>query len=305
MPADATALSLRSDALRTPEARFANIPDSPWTPEYTAVDGYRMAHVDTGPVGAAPVLCLHGEPTWSFLYRTVMRALATANRRAIAPDLIGFGRSDKPTSRRTYTYAQHVAWMRAWIEAHDLRDITLLCQDWGSLIGLRVATAMPERFRAIVLSNGGLPTGEGRVPLAFRAWAAFARFSPVFPIGRIVATGCVRGLTPDVRAAYDAPFPDDRYKAGTRAFPPLVPVARDQAGAADNRAAWELLRKWNKPFLTAFTSGDPITRGGYRRFQAEVPGARGLAHVTLRGAGHFVQEDAGDALAQAVLSLGA
>ncbi len=305
MPTDATALPLRGDAVRTPHTRFAAVPDFPWTPQYTAIDGYRMAHVDTGPAGAAPVLCLHGEPTWGFLYRSVMRTLQGSGRRAIAPDLIGFGRSDKPTARNAYTYAGHVAWMRAWIEAHDLRDITLLCQDWGSLIGLRVAMEMPERFRALVLSNGGLPTGEGKVPMAFRAWAAFARWSPVFPIGRIVATGCARGLTPEVRAAYDAPFPDDRFKAGARAFPPLVPVARDQPGGAENRTAWDGLRRWNKPFLTAFTTGDPITRGGHRRFQAEVPGARGRAHVTLRGAGHFVQEDVGEALAQAVLSLDA
>ncbi len=304
MPDDASAVPLRSDALRTPEARFASVPDFPWVPQYTAVDGYRVAHVDAGPPDQPPVLCLHGEPTWGFLYRKVITALTAAGRRAVAPDLIGFGRSDKPVARSTYSYAGHVAWLRAWIEARDLRDITLVCQDWGSLLGLRVAMELPERFRAIVLSNGGLPTGEGAVPKAFRAWAAFARWSPIFPIGRIVASGTRHGLSDAARAAYDAPFPDDRYKAGTRAFPALVPVERDQPGAADNRAAWEQLRCWNKPFLTAYTTGDPITRGAHRRFQAEVPGARGRDHVTIRGAGHFVQEDAGDALARAVLSLG-
>ena len=300
---DAGTLPLRADAVRTPDARFAQLDDFPYEPRYTAVDGYRMAHVEAGPPAGPAVLCLHGEPTWSYLYRHVMRPLAAAGRRVIAPDLIGFGRSDKPTASATYTYARHVAWMRAWIEAHDLSHLTLVCQDWGSLIGLRVAMELPDRFDAIVISNGGLPTGHGKVPVAFRLWAAFARWSPVFPIGRIVASGCVRRLSAAERAAYDAPFPDDRYLAGARTFPRLVPVAADQDGSAENRAAWEQLRRWQKPFLTAFTTRDPITRGGYRRFQAEVPGARGRAHVTIHAAGHFVQEDAGDQLAAAVLSL--
>lgn len=303
MAEDASTVPLRPETLRTPEARFTSLSAFPWAPRYTAIDGYRMAHVEAGPADGPVVLCLHGEPTWSFLYRTVFPPLVAAGRRCIAPDLIGFGRSDKPLARASHSYAGHVAWMRAWIEAHDLRAITLLCQDWGALIGLRVAMELPDRFAAIVLSNGGLPTGDRPVPPALRAWFAFARMSPVFPIGRIVKTGCVRAMSATVRAGYDAPYPDDRYKAGPRVFPSLVPVVPGQPGAAENVAAWVELRRWNKPFLTAFSDGDPITRGGARRFQSDVPGARGQAHRTIPSAGHFVQEDAGPELAEAVLAV--
>ena len=286
---------------RTADARFSDVPDFPWSPRYTTVAGLRMAHVEDGPATADPVLMLHGEPTWSFLYRKMIAPVAAAGYRAIAPDLVGFGRSDKPTDRGAYTYAGHVEWMTTWLDAMGLNRITLVGQDWGSLIGLRLVAAMPDRFARVVLANGGLPDGRGTPPLALKAWIAFAKHSPVFPIGKIVRGGCTKGLTRAEVAAYDAPFPDNASKAGARAFPALVPVTLDAPGAADNRLAWDALRQFTKPFLCAYSSGDPITRGADRRFREQVPGARDQPHVTIRGAGHFLQEDAGPELARVVI----
>lgn len=286
--------------LRTPEERFANVPDFPYRPRWTEVDGLRIAHVDEGPASASPVLLLHGEPTWSFLYRKMIPVLAAAGHRVIAPDLVGFGRSDKPASAADYSYLNHVQWMSSWLQANDLRGITLFCQDWGSLIGLRMAAQMPERFDRIVLGNGGLPTGATPMPRAFLIWRAFARWSPVFPIGRIVNAGCVTKLQPAEIAAYDAPFPDSRYKIAARLFPGFVPAAPDDPERANNERAWEAFRRWKKPFLTLFGSHDPITRGGERMWQQQVPGAQGQPHEIIRGAGHFLQEDKGPEIAQAV-----
>src|SRR5262245_57944224 len=192
---------------------------------------------------------LHGEPTWSYLYRLVIPPVAAAGLRVLAPDLIGFGKSDKPADRQAHSYATQVAWIRHWIEALDLRDITLVCQDWGSLIGLRLAAESPERFAGIILGNGGLPTGDGSVPIAFHVWKAFARWSPWFPIGRIVQGGTKRRLTAEERAAYDAPFPAAEYKAGPRAYPLLVPVTPDNPASEANRVAWQVFEQWNKPFI--------------------------------------------------------
>jgi haloalkane dehalogenase len=287
--------------LRTPDERFASVPDFPYTPRWTEIDGLRIAHVDEGPRTAGAVLLMHGEPTWSFLYRKMVPVLVAAGLRAVAPDLVGFGRSDKPAHARDYSYRNHVGWMKAWLEANDFRHLTLFCQDWGSLIGLRMAAEMPERFDRIALGNGGLPTGTTPLPPAFRIWRAFARWSPVFPVGRIVNAGCVCKLGPAEIAAYDAPFPDDRYKVAARVFPGFVPAAPGDPERARNERAWEVFERWQKPFITLFSSGDPITRGGDRTWQERVPGARGQPHTTIRGAGHFLQEDKGPELAHAIV----
>ncbi|MCH7875805.1 MAG: haloalkane dehalogenase [Gemmatimonadetes bacterium] len=288
-------------ALPTPDHRFEHLPDFPFTPRYLQLDTLRIHYVDEGRRDAAPVLLMHGEPSWSFLYRHMIPLFVAAGHRAIAPDLIGFGRSDKPVRRSDYTYQRHVDWMTQWLLQLDLHNLTLVCQDWGSLIGLRLAAEHPERFARIVLANGGLPTGQGRGPVAFRLWQMFAARSPWFPIGRIVSAGCRRPLPAAARAAYDAPFPDERYKQGARAFPALVPTTPNDPAAPANRKAWDVLRRWEKPFLTAFSDGDPITRGLDRAFRRRIPGARDQRHTTIVGAGHFLQEDRGPEFARVVI----
>jgi haloalkane dehalogenase len=286
--------------LRTPEERFSNLPDFPFTPHYYQLTPQlRLHYIDEGPRAAPPVLMLHGEPTWSYLYRHMIGPVVAAGLRALAPDLIGFGRSDKPAARGDYSYAGQVAWIRHWVEALDLRDITLVCQDWGSLIGLRLAAENPERFSRIVLSNGGLPVGVG-FSRAFGLWRAFSRYSPVFPIGRIVQQGSRRTLSAAEVAAYDAPFPESRFKVAARVYPSLVPMEPGMPGVAENLKAWEVFEQWHKPFVCAFSDGDPITRGGDAQFRERVPGAAGQPHTTLRG-GHFIQED--DPLAFAQLAI--
>ena len=287
--------------LRTPEERFLNLPGYEFDAHYIDIGEMRMHYVDPGPQDADPVLLLHGEPSWSYLYRTMIPPLAEAGLRAIAPDLIGFGKSDKPTLQSDYSYEKHVDWMKALLEQLDLRNITLVCQDWGSLIGLRLAAENEERFDRIVLANGGLPTGDQNMPLAFTIWRAFARFSPWFPIGRIIQAATVSDLSPDIVKAYDAPFPDSSYKAGTRAFPRLVPTPPDDPAAPANRAAWEVFGNWQKPFLTSFSDGDPITRGLDKVFVERVPGAKNQPHTTIRNAGHFLQEEKGPEFAQVII----
>ncbi len=287
--------------LRTPEERFRNLPDYPFAPHYIDIDDMRMHYVDEGPADADPVLLLHGEPSWAYLYRHMIPPIAEAGLRAIAPDLIGFGKSDKPSAQSDYSYEKHVAWMKQFLEKLDLRNITLVCQDWGSLIGLRLAAENEEHFDRIVLANGGLPTGDRNMPMAFRIWRAFARFSPWFPIGRIIQSATVSNLSPGVVGAYDAPFPDSTYKAGTRAFPRLVPTTPDDPAAPANRAAWEVFRSWQKPFLTAFSDRDAITRGADKAFLELVPGAKDQPHTTIRNAGHFLQEEKGPELAKVII----
>jgi len=293
------------EVLRTPDERFAALPEFPYEPRYVEVDGgLRVAYVDEGPADGAVVLLLHGEPSWSFLYRRMIPVLAGAGLRVVAPDLVGFGRSDKPARREDYSYARHVGWMReALFDGLDLRDVTLVGQDWGGLIGLRLVAEHADRFARVVVANTGLPTGDQPMTDAFLAWQRFALESPRFEVGRIVSNGSGTPLVPEVVAAYDAPFPDDSYTAGARAFPALVPTRPDDPAAADNRAAWEALTRWEKPFLTAFSDGDPITGGGERVFQKLVPGAQGMPHTTLRGGGHFLQEDVGPDLARVVVDL--
>lgn len=291
--------------IRTPESCFSHLPDYPFAPHYadvggTATPGLRMHYVDEGPRDAPVVLMLHGEPTWSYLYRHMIPPVVAAGYRVIAPDLIGFGKSDKLTDIAAYSYQLHMDWLTALVLQLDLRGITVVGQDWGSLLGLRLAAEQESRCAAIVIGNGMLPTGDQPVPTAFKVWKNFALYSPWFPIGRIVASGCRRQLSEAERDAYDAPFPTREHKAGARAFPRLVPVSPDNPATPANRRAWTVLEQWRKPFVTAFSSGDPITRGGDRYLQKRIPGAQGMPHVTLRG-GHFLQEDSPREFAMAIL----
>lgn len=290
------------DALRTPDDRFENLPGYPFEPHYLeAAGGLRMHYVDEGPRDAAPVLMLHGEPSWSYLYRKMIPIVAGAGHRAVAPDLIGFGRSDKPASRDAYSYQRHVDWTRAFLESLDLRNVTLVCQDWGGLIGLRLVAEHPDRFSRVVAANTFLPTGDRDPGRAFQAWKEYALTTDRFHTGGIVKGGCVSELPEDVIAAYDAPFPDDAYKAGARVFPALVPVTPDDPASEPNRKAWEVLKGWDKPLLTAFSDSDPITKGGERILQKLIPGAAGQPHVTIADGGHFLQEDKGEELAEVVV----
>lgn len=289
------------DCVRTPDSRFEGLADYDFAPHYVDIDGMRMHYVDEGPRDGEVVLLLHGEPSWSYLYRHMIPPLRDAGLRVIAPDLIGFGKSDKPTRKSDYSYAGHVGWMTAFVETLDLTGINLFCQDWGSLIGLRVAAENEHRFARIALGNGALPTGDQAVPRAFKIWRAFALYSPWFPIGRILQMGTVEELSAAEVAAYDAPFPSARYKAGARAFPKLVPITPDDPARDANRAAWEIFRQWTKPFLTTFSNRDPIMRGGEKVWQDSVPGAQGQEHVIIRNAGHFLQDDKGPELADVLI----
>jgi haloalkane dehalogenase len=296
------------DTLRTPDERFAGLPEYPFAPRYVEVDDgaggggrLRVHYLDEGPPEGEVVLLLHGEPSWSFLYRRMIPTLVDAGLRCVAPDLVGFGRSDKPARREDYSYARHVEWMReALFDRLGLRGVTLVGQDWGGLVGLRLVGEHPDRFARVVAANTGLPTGDTPMSEAFLAWQAFSQESPEFPIGRIVAGGCTTDLAAEVVAAYDAPFPDDAYTAGARAFPVLVPTSPADPAAAANRAAWAALAAYDRPFLTAFSDGDPITGGGDGVFRRTVPGAQGRDHVTIAGGGHFLQEDRGPELAAVV-----
>ena len=290
--------------LRTPDERFASLPDFPYEPHYVELrEGIRVHHLDEGPADAAPVLLLHGEPTWSYLYRKMIPGLVEAGSRCIAPDLVGFGRSDKPSEQDDYTYQRHVDWMQELLFDHlDLRDITLFGQDWGGLIGLRLVAAAPDRFARVVVSNTGLPTADRPPTEAFLAWQRFSQETPSFPVGNLVAGGCTTKLDEAVVAAYDAPFPDDTYLAGARRFPVLVPTSTDDPAHDANTKAWEVLRRFDKPFLCAFGDGDPITKGGERAFLGHVPGAEGQPHTTIEGGGHFIQEDRGPELAALIAS---
>ena len=297
------------DALRTPDDRFAGLPGYPFEPHYAEIpDGeggtLRVHHVDEGDPDAPVVLLLHGEPSWSYLYRHMIPVLVDAGLRAVAPDLVGFGRSDKPAQRTDYTYARHVAWLSSHVfDALDLHDITLVCQDWGGLLGLRLVTAQPDRFANVVAANTFLPTGDGKPGDAFLAWQRFSQETPEFPVGAIINGGCTTDLDPAVIAAYDAPFPDETYKEGARQFPLLVPTSPDDPEAPANRAAWEVLARFERPFLCAFSDQDPITAGNERHLIARIDGAKDQSHTTIEGGGHFLQEDRGPALAQVVIDL--
>ncbi|TFG98607.1 MAG: alpha/beta fold hydrolase [Myxococcales bacterium] len=296
--------------VRTPDERFRDLPGWPFAPHYAVVpsgdgDSLRVHFVDEGPRDAPLVLLLHGEPSWAYLYRKMIPILVSAGLRAVAPDLVGFGRSDKPTLRSDYTYQRHVDWMRAFVHGQDLHAVTLFVQDWGGLIGLRLVAEEPERFARVVAANTFLPTGDQPLGDAFERWRRFSQEVPVFPTGRILQGATTTELPPEVIAAYDAPFPDEESKAGARQFPTLVPARPDDPASEPNRRAWAALERFEKPFLTAFSDADPITRGGERAFQARVPGARGREHPTIRDAGHFLQEDRGEELAKLVAEFAA
>jgi haloalkane dehalogenase len=291
--------------LRTPDAAFQDLPDYSFAAHYLDVanpDGppLRLHYVDEGPRNGNVVLLLHGEPSWSYLYRKMIPLLVARGHRVLAPDLIGFGKSDKPAMPRDYTFERHVDWTSDWLRQLGVSDITMFCQDWGGLIGLRLVARFPDLFAAVIAGNTGLPTGGGSVTWPFRIWLAFSRFSPILPIGRLVSAGTTRGLSDGEKRAYDAPFPQAKYKAGARRFPALVPVRDGQASVAECKAAWKVLEQFDKPFLTAFSTRDPITRGGERVFQARIPGAKDQPHVTIRTAGHFLQEDKPEELVQAI-----
>ena len=293
------------EILRTPDDRFTDLPDFPFAPHYAEVpDGeggpLRIHYLDEGDPGAPVVLLLHGEPSWSFLYRHMIPVLVDAGLRCVAPDLVGFGRSDKPAARSDYTYARHVAWMQAFLDATTLSAITLVAQDWGGLIGLRLVGADPDRFSRVVAANTFLPTGDSSPGAAFLRWQEFSQSVPTFPVGAIVNAGCTTDLVPAVVAAYDAPFPDEAMTAGARQFPMLVPTSPDDPAAADNRAAWAVLDRFDRPVLCAFSDEDPITRGADRVLRDRIPGCAGQPHTTIRGAGHFLQEDRGPELAAVV-----
>lgn len=288
-------------ALRTPEERFAGLPDFDYPPLYAEVsDGLRMAYVEAGPADGEPVLLLHGEPSWSFLYRHVVPVLADAGLRAIAPDLIGFGRSDKPTEIADHTYARHVEWVRAFVDALDLRGVTLVGQDWGGLIGMRLVPEHPERFARVVAANTALPTGDQPMPPQWLAFRDTILKVPVLDIARAVQNGCQTKLSDDVRRAYDAPFPSEEFKVAARAMPGLVPTTTDDPATEPNRAAWQWWAASDMPFLCAFSDRDPIMSPLSPLLQRIIPGAAGREHPTIAGAGHYLQEDAGAELGRAI-----
>ncbi len=293
--------------LRTPDDRFVDLPDFAFAPHYAEIsdlDGgtLRVHYLDEGPAGAAPILLMHGEPSWSFLYRKMIPLLVAAGHRVVAPDLVGFGRSDKPTQTTDYSYQRHVDWMSELIfDRLDLTDATFFGQDWGGLVGLRLVAAQPTRFARVVIANTGLPDGTGRPSDVFMAWQKFSQESPVFPIGNIVKGGCATELAPEVVAAYNAPFPDDSFKAGARIFPSFVPTSKDDPSVPANKAAWNVLSTYEKPFLCAFSDKDMVTKGGFKPFLERIPGANGQQHVTIEGGGHFLQEDRGPELANVII----
>jgi len=297
------------ERLRTPDNYFADLDGFAFAPHYLEVtdpDGgapLRMHYLDEGPRDAKEILWLqHGEPSWSYLFRKMIPVLVAQGYRVICPDLIGLGRSDKPTSLHDYSYARHVEWLReALFDVLDLDGLTLMAQDWGSLLGLRVATENPERMARIALGNGGLPTGLGKFQPAFEAWKEFSQTTPELPIAQIIQGGCAETLSVAELAAYQAPFPDESYKTAARVFPTLVPCSPEDPAHEAQMRAWDVLRTWTKPFFLCFSDQDPISAGADRKFLRDVPGTQGVEHVTILGAGHFLQDDRGVELAQALI----
>lgn len=292
--------------LRTPDERFDNLSGFDYQPNYLELNDddlgpLRIHYLDEGPDGGDIILCMHGEPTWSYLYRKMIPVLTAGGFRVIAPDLVGFGRSDKPARRSDYSYQKHVKWMTDWIRRMDLNGVTLLGQDWGGLIGLRLLAENPDRFARFSLSNTGLPTGDHEVSEAFHRWRKFSQEDPEFDTGMIVNLFGHGDLTKQELAAYRAPFPSEDYKAGARQFPVLVPIGPDDPASDANRRAWNILAHWHKPALMCFSDADPIMRGGEKPFLKVVPGARGQPHTTLSGR-HFIQEEDGENWAAAVVA---
>lgn len=292
--------------LRTPESQFAGLSGFDFEPHYLQVDDFeggelRMHYLDEGPQNGQVVLLMHGEPSWCYLYRKMIPIITAAGYRAIAPDLIGFGRSDKPADRNDYTYARHVDWMQSFLDQLDLKEINLVCQDWGGLLGLRLVAENPDRFTSVVAANTFLPTGDNNLGSAFEKWRQFSQETPEFHIAGVIKGGTVTPLSEEVIKAYNAPFPDESYKEGARQFPMLVPATPNDPASEANRNAWEVLRQWDKPFLTAFSDSDPVTAGAEKYLQKFIPGAKGMDHVTIKNGGHFLQEDQPEVLAEVVV----
>lgn len=293
-------LLYKMEILQTPEERFAGLPDYPFKPNYIQLDDVRMHYVDEIPSGnrrPGVVLLLHGEPSWSYLYRKMIPVYVQAGYRTVAPDLIGFGKSDKPAGQNDYSYQSHMDWLTAFLKKTGLTGIHLFCQDWGGMLGLRLAAENPECFASITAANTFLQTGDTKMPEAFLEWQNFSQKVKRLPVGRIIKNGCSLPLTPEVIKAYEAPFPDETYKAGARIFPSLVPVSPDDPASDSNRRAWKVLEAWQKPFLCLFSDGDPITKGADIIFRRKVPGAKGQPHETIQDGGHFLQEDQGPVIA--------
>lgn len=297
--------------LRTPDQCFNNLPDYDFEPHYLNVDDneggeLRLHYLDEGPKDSAPILLLHGEPSWSYLYRKMVPIFSKAGHRVIAPDLIGFGRSDKPSKRTDYTYQRHVDWIQSVLDQLDLKNITLVCQDWGGLIGLRLVAdsqdTNPDRFSRVVAANTMLPTGDHDPGEAFKAWQKYSQETPEFKVGNIINGATTTELEPRVVAAYNAPYPDESYKEGARQFPLLVPTTPDNPASEKNRQAWSALSQWTKPFLTAFSDKDPVTAGGDKVMQKLIPGTKNQAHTIIKDGGHFLQEDKGEELASITLN---
>ncbi len=288
--------------LRTPDERFNNLPDYPFEPNYVDFGESRMHFVDEGNADSnETVLMLHGEPSWSFLYRKMIPIVAEKGHRVIAPDLIGFGKSDKFVEAEKYTYQMHVDSIKNLIKKLGLKDITLVCQDWGGLIGLRIVGENPEIFKRVVAANTFLPTGDEKIPKAFKMWLKMSQSMPIFPVGRYIKMGCKTELSKEVVKAYEAPFPKRKFKVAAKVFPTLVPITPDNPASDANRKAWENLHKFDKPFLTAFSDGDPITKGADRVLRKLIPGTKNQPHTTIKGGGHFLQEDKGEELAQVIV----
>ena len=294
-------VEVKPGVLRTPDDRFVDLPDFPFEPNYVEVDGLRVHYLDEGPKDGDPILLMHGEPSWCYLYRKMIPGLVAAGYRCIAPDLIGFGKSDKLAQRDDYSYKFHVDNMNGFFRALDLKNVTLFCQDWGSLIGIRVVIDNLELFQRLIVGNGGLPTGEHEMPDAFMAWLDFSQNVEDFPVGGIVQGGCATPLSAEVVAAYDAPFPSDEYKACVRMFPVLVPITPDDPESVTNKKGWEILQQWDGKVLALFSDKDPITRGGEKPFQKLLPGAKDQPHEIIEGGGHFLQEDKGEIIAEKVV----
>lgn len=286
--------------LRTPDDRFQNLPDFPFQPHYLEVNGLRMHYLDEG--AGEVILCLHGEPSWSYLYRHMIPILVRAGFRVIAPDWIGFGRSDKYADRADYTFAMHAGMLRGFIEGLNLQNITAVMQDWGGLLGLNAARELPERFARLVIMNTGLPTGEEPMPEGFILWQKFSQRRPDMPIGFILQSATTTDLSPDILVAYEAPFPDASYKAGALQFPLLVPTAQDMPGAAEMKATRRFLANWRRPALVMFSDKDPVTVGGDRFFRRLIPSAAEQPEITIHDAGHFLQEDKGAEIAEHVVA---
>ncbi len=288
--------------LRTPDDRFDNLPDFPFAPHYIDIQGLRVHYLDEGPKTGVPVLLMHGEPSWCFLYRKMIPVLVKAGYRCVAPDLIGFGKSDKLAKRTDYSYQFHVDIMNQFVRALDLKNAVLFGQDWGGLIGIRVLIDNTERFARMVVANTGLPTGEHFATDGFKAWLHYSQTVEDFHVGGIVKGGCATALSPEVIAAYNAPFPSDEYKEAARVFPTLVPITPDNPAAEANRKGWEVLRTWQGKVLTLFSDKDAVTAGGHKPFQKLLPGAQGQPHEIIEGGGHFLQEDRGEVIAEKMVA---